>query len=100
MQRPAFLRHVAGGMPNSRLNARLNAASDSYPTCSAMTAYAGTAAPINFNGLVRRYYLRQAPENGDLQVNLADRHERTRKVRPWLDGPRPRRHRGAEARSV
>src|SRR5947207_15245085 len=26
---PAFLRHVAGGVPNSRLNARLNAASDS-----------------------------------------------------------------------
>jgi hypothetical protein len=25
----AFLRHVAGGTPNSRLNARLNAASDS-----------------------------------------------------------------------
>ena len=25
-------RHVAGGMPTCRLNARLNAASDSYPT--------------------------------------------------------------------
>ena len=27
--RPAFLRHVAGGTPNSRLKARLKAASDS-----------------------------------------------------------------------
>jgi hypothetical protein len=24
-------------------------------------AYAGTASPINFNGLVRQYYLRAAP---------------------------------------
>ncbi|WP_296911443.1 efflux RND transporter permease subunit [Polaromonas sp.] len=41
--------------------------------------YAGTAAPINFNGLVRQYYLRQAPELGDLQVNLVDKHQRSRK---------------------
>jgi multidrug efflux pump subunit AcrB len=41
-------------------------------------AYAGTASPINFNGLVRQYYLRAAPEKGDLQVNLADKHHRTR----------------------
>lgn len=41
--------------------------------------YAGTAAPINFNGLVRQYYLRQAPELGDLQVNLLDKHLRKRK---------------------
>ena len=41
--------------------------------------YAGTAAPINFNGLVRQYYLRQAPEFGDLQINLVDKHHRTRK---------------------
>lgn len=40
-------------------------------------AYAGTASPINFNGLVRQYDLRQAPELGDIQVNLLDRSERT-----------------------
>jgi multidrug efflux pump subunit AcrB len=42
-------------------------------------AYAGTASPINFNGLVRQYYLRSNPEQGDLQVNLVDKHQRTRK---------------------
>ncbi|MDX9698704.1 MAG: efflux RND transporter permease subunit [Rhodocyclaceae bacterium] len=42
-------------------------------------AYAGTASPINFNGLVRQYYLRSAPEQGDLQVNLVDKSERKRK---------------------
>ena len=41
-------------------------------------AYAGTASPINFNGLVRQYYLRAAPEKGDMQVNLADKHQRSR----------------------
>ena len=33
--------------------------------------YAGDAAPINFNGLVRQYYLRNRPWQGDIQVNLA-----------------------------
>jgi multidrug efflux pump subunit AcrB len=42
-------------------------------------AYAGTAAPINFNGLVRQYYLRSNPEMGDIQVNLVDKHLRDRK---------------------
>ncbi|MDP1607161.1 MAG: efflux RND transporter permease subunit, partial [Rhodocyclaceae bacterium] len=42
-------------------------------------AYAGTAAPINFNGLVRQYYLRANPEQGDIQVNLVDKHQRDRK---------------------
>src|SRR5687767_9935371 len=34
--RVVCFRHVAGGEPNSRLNARLNAASESYPTSSAI----------------------------------------------------------------
>ena len=42
-------------------------------------AYAGTAAPINFNGLVRQYDLRAGANAGDLQVNLVDRRERSRK---------------------
>ena len=42
-------------------------------------AYAGTAAPINFNGLVRQYYLRANAEMGDIQVNLVDKHHRDRK---------------------
>lgn len=49
------------------------------PEVTDYQAYAGTAAPINFNGLVRQYALRAAPELGDLQVNLTDKHLRTRK---------------------
>ena len=44
----------------------------------ALQAYAGTAAPIDFNGLVRHYFLRQSPELGDLQVNLTHKGERSR----------------------
>ncbi|MCL1139210.1 efflux RND transporter permease subunit [Shewanella pneumatophori] len=40
--------------------------------------YAGTSAPINFNGLVRHYFLRQTQELGDIQVNLVDKKHRDR----------------------
>ncbi|WP_449257744.1 efflux RND transporter permease subunit [Chlorobium limicola] len=38
--------------------------------------YAGTNAPINFNGLVRHYYLRQSPNMADIQVNLVPKEQR------------------------
>ena len=41
--------------------------------------YAGTSAPINFNGLVRQYYLRSQANMGDIQVNLTHKSERHRK---------------------
>jgi multidrug efflux pump subunit AcrB len=54
-------------------------------------SYAGAAAPINFNGLVRQYYLRAGGEYGDLQVNLVDKahrdeqsHAIAMRVRPAL----------------
>ena len=48
------------------------------PEVTDWQSYAGTAAPINFNGLVRQYYLRSAPEQGDIQVNLVDKTARSR----------------------
>lgn len=41
-------------------------------------SHAGTAAPFNFNGLVRHYYLRNEPRYGDLQVNLSPKGDRDR----------------------
>ena len=38
--------------------------------------YTGVAAPFNFNGLIRQYYLRGGPARADLQVNLVDRQHR------------------------
>jgi multidrug efflux pump subunit AcrB len=50
--------------------------------------YAGTAAPINFNGLVRQYYLREGAHLGDIQVNLVDTHHRDRQSHPIALGLR------------
>ena len=51
----------------------------SVPEVSDYQGYAGTAAPINFNGLVRQYYLRSGANVGELQVNLINQHLRQRK---------------------
>lgn len=51
---------------------------ETVPEVMSWQSYAGTAAPINFNGLVRQYYLRAEPHMGDLQVNLVDRRDRKR----------------------
>jgi len=59
------------------------------PEVTDYQAYAGTAAPINFNGLVRQYYLRAGAEVGDLQVNLVDKHERDRKSHDIAQAIRP-----------
>jgi multidrug efflux pump subunit AcrB len=48
------------------------------PEVTDYEAYAGTASPINFNGLVRQYYLRSDADQGDIQVNLRDKHHRSR----------------------
>jgi multidrug efflux pump subunit AcrB len=54
--------------------------------------YAGTSGPYNFNGLVRHYFQRNQPNQGDIQVNLLSRHHRkaqshdiARRLRPELD---------------
>jgi multidrug efflux pump subunit AcrB len=39
--------------------------------------YAGTAAPVNFSGLVRHYFMRQGPNVADIQVNLVDKSKRS-----------------------
>ncbi len=48
------------------------------PELTSIQAYVGTAAPFNFNGLVRHYFLRESPELGDLQVNLTGKEHRER----------------------
>jgi multidrug efflux pump subunit AcrB len=62
------------------------------PEVRDLQGYAGTASPITFNGLVRQYYLRAESEQGDLQVNLADKDHRSeqshaiaQRLRPALE---------------
>jgi multidrug efflux pump subunit AcrB len=59
------------------------------PEVTDTQAYAGLSAPINFNGLVRQYYLRSLPEQGDLQVNLAPKQARERKSHDIAQSVRP-----------
>jgi multidrug efflux pump subunit AcrB len=51
--------------------------------------YAGVAAPFNFNGLVRHYFMRHGANIADLQINLVKKDQRTaqshdiaRRIRP------------------
>ena len=46
------------------------------PEVTDYQVYVGTAAPFNFNGLVRHYFMRQSANMADIQVNLLPRHDR------------------------
>ncbi len=53
--------------------------------------YAGVAAPFNFNGLVRHYFLRGGAASADIQVNLVNKsrrkaqsHDIAKRVRPGV----------------
>ncbi len=59
--------------------------------------YVGTAAPINFNGLVRQYDLRSGGEVGDIQVNLVDKHQRSLQSHAIATRVRPALQRIAQA---
>src|SRR5690554_4812358 len=74
----------------SALLAELAAVLDDTPEVLHYQGYVGTSAPINFNGLVRQYDLRQGANVGDLQVNLVDRRERERKSHEIALALRPR----------
>ena len=49
---------------------------DRVPEVSDYTSYVGLAAPMDFNGLVRHYYLRQGDDVAQLQINLAGKKNR------------------------
>jgi len=59
------------------------------PMVKDLQLYIGTAAPINFNGLVRHYFLRQGSNVADIQVNLVDKHERDEKSHDIAKRMRP-----------
>lgn len=46
------------------------------PEVADYTSYVGLAAPMDFNGLVRHYYLRQGDEVAQIQINLAGKKNR------------------------
>ncbi len=48
------------------------------PEVRDIQVYAGLSAPFNFNGLVRHYFMRSGGNVADLQVNLLDKHQRSK----------------------
>jgi multidrug efflux pump subunit AcrB len=50
--------------------------------------YAGTAAPISFNGLLRHYDIRKGDNVADVQVNLTDKRVRTTQSHAIVKGMR------------
>ncbi len=61
------------------------------PEVTDYQAYIGTAAPYNFNGLVRHYFLRSGSNVADLQVNFVGKekraqqsHDLAKRLRPAL----------------
>jgi len=58
------------------------------PEVTAVQSYVGTASPFNFNGLVRHYYLRRDPWQGDIQVQLLHKNDRERSSHEIADAAR------------
>lgn len=61
------------------------------PEVTNYQVYAGTAAPFNFNGLVRHYFMRSGSNVADIQVNFvpkdkrkAQSHEIAKRLRPEI----------------
>ncbi|HBM15750.1 MAG TPA: AcrB/AcrD/AcrF family protein [Lentisphaeria bacterium] len=49
----------------------------SIPEVVDYIGYAGVASPMDFNGLVRHYYLRNAENYGEIRINLAPKENRS-----------------------
>ena len=77
---------------SAALGAEVAAYLRTVPEVRNTQVYAGTAAPFNFNGLVRHYFMRRGANVADVQVNLVAKGDRSRQshaiavaVRPAVD---------------
>jgi len=64
---------------------------ETVPEVTNYQSYIGTAAPFNFNGLVRHYYMRSGSNISDIQVNFVTRdkrkaqsHDIAKRIRPEI----------------
>lgn len=60
------------------------------PEVTDYQVYVGTAAPFNFNGLVRHYFMRRGAHVADVQVNLVNKHQRKAQSHDIAKRVRPR----------
>lgn len=54
----------------------LTAVLQAMPEVEEVSAFVGTASPMDFNGLVRHSFLREGPNVADLRIGLIDKHTR------------------------
>jgi multidrug efflux pump subunit AcrB len=67
------------GTPVEQTDATARALADyllTVPEVRDVSLYSGIASPMDFNGMIRHYYLRGAPHDGELRVNLLHKGER------------------------
>lgn len=74
----------------TRIATEMAAALRTEPEIRDYQIYAGTAAPFNFNGLVRHSFLRRGPNVADIQVNLVGKAERSDQSHAIAKRMRPR----------
>lgn len=48
----------------------------SVPEITDYETYVGTSSPVDFNGMMRQYFLRRAPNRADIRINLIHKTER------------------------
>ncbi|MBI5117762.1 efflux RND transporter permease subunit [Candidatus Poribacteria bacterium] len=48
----------------------------SVPECTNFESYVGASSPMDFNGMVRHYYLRRLPNLADIRINLVHKKQR------------------------
>lgn len=48
----------------------------SVPEVTDYEAYVGTSSPVDFNGMMRQYFLRRSPSRADIRANLIHKTER------------------------
>ncbi len=68
----------------------IGAAVRTEPEVTDYEVYVGTAAPFNFNGLVRHYFMRRGDNVADLQINLVSKGERKAQSHDIAKRVRPR----------
>jgi multidrug efflux pump subunit AcrB len=74
---------------SAALGAELAAYVRTLPEVRSTQVYAGVAAPFNFNGLVRHYFLRRGANVVDVQVNLLEKGKRHRQSHAVALAARP-----------
>ena len=75
------------GTTLERTNAVVTALSQylwTVPEVKSTTAFVGIPSPMDFNGMVRHYYLRQGSQYGDIRVTLAERQRRSQQSHALL----------------